>query len=233
MALIFGLTADDLFRRKRTVQQVYDANYHFGIFPAIFISPPAISFGNVKKDSTKQLLFSITNSSDSTLQVDSLYSGTKYFDVIHILANKIVKKGDTVRVSIRFTPDTIRQFIDTLFVANNSQRSPVKVPLSGNGSLTRVEQLGREIPTVFTLSQNYPNPSNPTTTISYAISTRSHVTLSVFNTLGQKVAELLNAEKEAGSYDVTFDAIGLASGVYLYRMQAGSFVQTRKLVVVK
>jgi len=83
------------------------------------------------------------------------------------------------------------------------------------------------------LQQNYPNPMNPSTTISYALPTRSYVTLSIFNTLGQKVVELVNGEKDAGAYNVTFDASGLASGVYLYRIQAGSFVQTKKLVVVK
>ncbi len=88
-------------------------------------------------------------------------------------------------------------------------------------------------PGTFSLGQNFPNPFNPSTTISYAIPTRSHVTLSVYNTLGQKVAELVNGEKEAGTYKVTFDASGLASGVYLYRMETGSFVQTKKLVVVK
>jgi Secretion system C-terminal sorting domain len=89
------------------------------------------------------------------------------------------------------------------------------------------------VPIAFALEQNFPNPFNPSTTINYSIPTHSHVTLSVFNTLGQRVSELVNGEKEAGFFDVTFDASGLASGVYLYRMQAGSFVQTRKLVVVK
>lgn len=93
--------------------------------------------------------------------------------------------------------------------------------------------LDAPVPSNYQLSQNYPNPFNPSTTISYAIPTRSIVTLSVFNTLGQKVAELVNSEKEAGSYEVTFDASGLASGVYLYRLQAGNFVQAKKLVVMK
>lgn len=88
-------------------------------------------------------------------------------------------------------------------------------------------------PVQFSVDQNFPNPSNPTTTISYTIPNRSHVTLSVFNTLGQKVAELVNSDKDAGAYSVTFDASGLASGVYLYRMEAGSFVLTKKLVVIK
>ena len=88
-------------------------------------------------------------------------------------------------------------------------------------------------PKSFALYQNYPNPSNPSTTISYTIPSRSYVTISVFNTLGQKVAELVNGDKAAGTYAVRFDAAGLASGVYLYRIQAGSFVQTKKLVIMK
>jgi hypothetical protein len=99
--------------------------------------------------------------------------------------------------------------------------------------LTGVHDLSSGIPSKFELAQNYPNPFNPTTRINYAIPTRSHVTLSVFNTLGQRVTELVNGEKDAGSYNVTFDAAGLASGVYFYRIQTESFVQTKKLVVVK
>jgi antibiotic biosynthesis monooxygenase (ABM) superfamily enzyme len=94
-------------------------------------------------------------------------------------------------------------------------------------------QVTIEAPRVFALSQNYPDPFNPTTTISYSLATRSRVTLSVFNILGQKVRELVNGEKEAGSYNLAFDASGLASGVYFYCIQAGSFVQAKKLVVVK
>ncbi len=90
-----------------------------------------------------------------------------------------------------------------------------------------------ESPKVFALNQNYPNPFNPTTTIRYSIPNPSHIALSVFNTLGQKVAELVDADKESGVYNVTFDASGFASGVYFYRMQAGSYVDTKKLILLK
>ncbi len=83
------------------------------------------------------------------------------------------------------------------------------------------------------LSQNYPNPFNPSTTIRYGLPARSHVTLTVYNTLGQQVAKLVNGEQEAGYHEVKFDGSKLASGVYLYRMQAGSYVETRKLLLVK
>jgi hypothetical protein len=75
--------------------------------------------------------------------------------------------------------------------------------------------------------------NNPTTTIRYALPQRSHVTLSVYNTLGQQVAMLVNENEDAGYHDVRFDASGLASGVYFYRIQAGSFVQTKRLVILK
>jgi len=83
------------------------------------------------------------------------------------------------------------------------------------------------------LEQNYPNPFNPSTTIRYALPQRSHVRLAVFNTIGQQVATLVNEEVEAGYHEVTFDASGLASGVYFYRLQARDFVQTRKLCLIR
>jgi hypothetical protein len=84
----------------------------------------------------------------------------------------------------------------------------------------------------FELYQNYPNPFNPSTTIRYGLPNRSHVTLTVFNTLGQQVAILQNAEQDAGYHEVHFDGVGLSSGVYIYRMQAGDFVRTMKLVLL-
>jgi len=89
------------------------------------------------------------------------------------------------------------------------------------------------MPGTFELMQNYPNPFNPTTTIRYAASRRSTVTLTVFNMLGQEVATLVHGEVEAGYHEVSFNANGLASGVYFYRLQAGAFTETRKLSLVR
>ncbi|RPH37609.1 T9SS C-terminal target domain-containing protein, partial [bacterium] len=85
-------------------------------------------------------------------------------------------------------------------------------------------------PMEFLLHHNFPNPFNPSTTIRYTIPHRSHVNLIVYNTLGQQVAELVNGEVEGGYHEVKFDAGSLASGVYFYRIQAGNFIQVRKLV---
>ncbi|MCZ6776197.1 MAG: 5'-nucleotidase C-terminal domain-containing protein, partial [Ignavibacteria bacterium] len=89
------------------------------------------------------------------------------------------------------------------------------------------------LPTVYELSQNYPNPFNPTTVIEYALPEESHVKLEVYSILGQRVATLVDETRSAGYYAERFDAIGLASGLYIYRMQAGNVVETRKLMLLK
>lgn len=89
------------------------------------------------------------------------------------------------------------------------------------------------IPPVFNMSQNYPNPFNPTTIIQYGLPTKSHVTLTIFNALGQQVATLVNGVQEVGYHEVKFDGSSMSSGMYFYRLQAGSFVQTRKLLLLR
>lgn len=89
------------------------------------------------------------------------------------------------------------------------------------------------VPSQTELLPNYPNPFNPTTKIRYGLPDKAHVTLAVFNTLGQQIAMLVDGEKEAGYHEVSFDATSLASGVYYYRIRAGEFVQTKKLLLLK
>jgi hypothetical protein len=105
-------------------------------------------------------------------------------------------------------------------------------PLSGL-IVSAGQHSARSAPKEFTLEQNYPNPFNPATTIRYAVPHRSRVTLMVYNTLGQQVAELVNNEVDAGSHTVQFDGSNLASGVYYYRLQTGAFVETKKLLLVR
>ncbi len=96
-------------------------------------------------------------------------------------------------------------------------------------ALQAVSQKPRE----FSLQQNYPNPFNPSTTIGFAIPQEAHVTLEVFNLLGERVANLLDEQKPAGYYSATFNAQGMASGLYIYRLKAGDFTQSRKLSLVR
>jgi hypothetical protein len=91
----------------------------------------------------------------------------------------------------------------------------------------------RSTPCRFSLEQNYPNPFNPSTTIRYGLPGRSPVDLAVFNTLGQLVAQLVNEEVNAGYHEVKFEASNQSSGVYFYRLQAGTYVDTKKLLLVR
>lgn len=95
------------------------------------------------------------------------------------------------------------------------------------------EGMNANLPKSYALHQNFPNPFNPTTRISYALPKSGKVTLTVYNMLGQKVAELVNQHQEAGQYIVTWDASLLPSGVYFYQIQSGLFSQTRKMLLMK
>ncbi len=103
----------------------------------------------------------------------------------------------------------------------------------GTVSLLGANEGNAKVVAQYSLAQNYPNPFNPTTNIEFRIANFGFVSLKVFDLLGREVATLVNQEMQPGSYDRVFDGSGLASGVYLYRLQAGSFVQTRKLLLLR
>ncbi len=90
-----------------------------------------------------------------------------------------------------------------------------------------------EVPLHFALRQNYPNPFNPSTVIGFHLPASGFVTLKIYNVLGEEVATLVNEERIAGSYEVTWDATGFASGVYFYRLSGGNFTETKKLVLMQ
>ena len=96
-----------------------------------------------------------------------------------------------------------------------------------------VERVGDELPKEFALGQNYPNPFNPVTTITFDLPKSSYVTLTVYNLMGQEVATLVSADQPAGRYTTTWDATGFASGVYVYRLQAGAYSEARSLLLLK
>jgi hypothetical protein len=99
--------------------------------------------------------------------------------------------------------------------------------------ITDVEKTNETIPNEYALTQNFPNPFNPTTQINYSIPKSSFVSLKVFNELGQEIATLYSGEQVAGNYTVTFDASKLSSGVYFYRFQANDFLSVKKMILIK
>ncbi len=122
---------------------------------------------------------------------------------------------------------------------NMSKVGTYQFTINDNDSLiiysmtTGIPQQSSLIPAHYALLQNYPNPFNPSTMISYDLPKRSYVKLTIYDMLGREVTTLVSEEKAAGSYKVKFDATSLSSGVYLYRIQAGNFVNTKKLILLK
>jgi hypothetical protein len=90
-----------------------------------------------------------------------------------------------------------------------------------------------DVPSEFRLEPNFPNPFNPSTTISYDLPKSSSVSLKIFNTLGQLVATLVDERKELGYYAVQWNASNVPSGIYFYRLQAGEFLETKKMVLLR
>ena len=160
------------------------------------------------------------------------------------LTNKVknlpnIPPGGTVSNSSAFT----LSYIDSLFQLHNCFNFKVEVMSGGwvywKDSLlviippSGVEEENDNIPTEFILSQNYPNPLNPSTRIKYSIPKLSQVSLKIFNTLGEELEILVNEEIPVGTYEVNWNAANLPSGVYFYQLKAGEFVQTRKMILLK
>ncbi len=100
-------------------------------------------------------------------------------------------------------------------------------------NLTNVDEVESSFPVQYSLNQNFPNPFNPETCIQYFLTSHQHVTLKVYNILGNEVMTLVDEQKQAGTYTVTFDASQLSNGTYFYQLQAGEFIDTKKFVLLK
>ena len=108
-----------------------------------------------------------------------------------------------------------------------------QVDFDGHTSYSDIVEVKFDIPVEFILHQNYPNPFNPSTKITFALPVEEFVTLKVFDMLGKEVASLINEKKPAGTYETNFNATGLASGVYIYKLSAGSYTSTMKMTILR
>lgn len=136
---------------------------------------------------------------------------------------------------VRPTSMTLDKKTGKMYVSEHAGRVVV-LDLSGalvkSGSSTHSEQSGN-IPEEFALEQNYPNPFNPSTSIEYRVGSSEYVTLKVYDLTGREVATLVNEYKPAGKYEINFDASQFSSGVYVYRLTAGEYTSTKKLMLLK
>jgi hypothetical protein len=128
-------------------------------------------------------------------------------------------------------PDSSAHSGDTLYLFTKKGVS-IHDTLTIQGITLYVPPTGG-VPSAYALYQNYPNPFNPSTTIKFELPRTAYVTLGVYDILGRQVSVLVNERRNAGIHEVKFDGSGLSSGVYFCRIEAGSFVQTRKLLLLR
>ena len=131
------------------------------------------------------------------------------------------------------TEQTVYTYSDKLDQPGSFSYRLKQLDFDGTFTYSNVIFIDAVKPDKYELSQNYPNPFNPSTTIKFALPELSQVTLTIFSTLGEKVAEVLNTTLEAGYHRVEFDASNLPSGIYLYKIHAGNFIETKKMMLIK
>lgn len=167
-------------------------------------------------------------------------------DVIHIVYEAVVENinPDINAIPLRLDDGTGTQNVSNI-VTGPDQFVPFFKDSDTNGEhgvwnryilaqpVSNEDEPFATAPATFELSQNYPNPFNPATTINYTLPNASDVQLTVYNMLGQQVASLVNERMPAGSHSVRWDAQQASSGVYLYKLTAGNFIQTRKMILLK
>ncbi len=196
--------------------------------------PDSLNFGNLTEGDSLVKMLRIINNSNQNLEINGFFNRDSSFKVITSFPVYIRPLGvDTIEV--QFNPQQPKIYSDELHLRwdTDSQRIACVIKLSGIGDSNTV-YVNNDIPKFkFELNQNYPNPFNPTTKIKYTISEREFVSLKVYDVLGNKITTLVNEEKPAGKYEINFNGENLSSGIYFYKLHAGNFIQTNKMILVK
>ncbi|MEJ2103517.1 MAG: aryl-sulfate sulfotransferase [Ignavibacteriaceae bacterium] len=209
--------------------------FKFSWKSAYFVTEPdSIFFLNVQIGTGDTADFIVTNNSDSTLLINEVYSSDSVFSIVDDLPVQIPAYSKKV-LTLKFEPFFEGETEGWLYLVSNryteliAQTIYLKATTDSVFTYVNNQNIVKE----FELSQNFPNPFNPTTTIRYSIPESGIVTLKIYNLLGEELTTLVNDYKNAGSYQVRFDAKNLSSGIYYYQIESGNFIQVRKMVLVR
>lgn len=189
-----------------------------------------LQFDSTHVDSISSKSFWIFNPYDSLMTIDSIKFTSSDFILTDSFPNEL-NPLDSIELHISFHPLTAGIFLTGLDVYDNYAKHTINLLATGYGITNLENVINQRLK--FELSQNYPNPFNPSTTISWQSPVGSWQTLKVYDVLGNEVATLVNEYRNAGGYEVNFDANRLASGVYYYQLKAGNFIQTKKMIYLK
>ncbi len=237
--IYFGSGDDSFYCLSKTGNKIWQ----FNAGSAVYSTPALSADGSIYFGSMNGNFYSLSSNGN---QKWVLRTGNPIIAPTLITNSNLVMIGDTLgKLYVLKIPDDSlltklnkRGFSSSASIINesyewgtfkgNNQRTGYR-----NSTITDVENKTQSIPRQFSLKQNYPNPFNPATTINYSVPKSSLVIIKVYDILGREVETLLNETKRAGNYSLEFNAGKLSSGVYFYRMQAGSFAAVKKLILMK
>ena len=213
-------------------------NYRAFKFPwrtNLFVtSPDSIFFESVSVGDSAIISVDLINNSADPVEITGYYNINEDYVVENPVPFTLPAFG-SVSLNIKFIPSKDGYFKDYLHIRSDTETSRIAqvLILAGRTDTIFSDVKKAELIYNYVLEQNYPNPFNPGTTIRYSIPTQSNVRLRVYNSIGENIADLINANQNAGSYEVEFDGSELSSGIYFYRLQVGSFVEIKKMILLR
>ena len=199
--------------------------------PEISASPFQYKFDTLAVNDTASLILSLFNYGTGNLNISSISSSIPQFSITGFPS--VIPQNEFAYARIKFRPDQFSQtFTSSLSIQSND--TTIYVNLTGySNSTIGVTTISTEIPVNYSLSQNYPNPFNPATNLEFGISNLEFVSLKIYDNLGKEIATLVNGNLKPGLYKFNFDASGLTSGIYFYKLETDNFSATRKMLLVK
>jgi hypothetical protein len=206
--------------------------------PVLMLAQSSLNIGSVRLGQYKDTTVTISNTGNDTLKITAITSTNSAFSARPTVKN--VPPGGIFVDTIRYAPIVIGTANGNLLITSNDATTPDTMAVTGIGTpVSAIDDALSQIPEEYSLDQNYPNPFNPSTTIRFGLPVRSSVQLTIYNTLGQLVASLVNSQHNAGWHQVRWEAT-ISSGLYIYRLEAVSvdepdrrFVEAKKMIVIR
>ncbi len=195
------------------------------IIPNVLLDQDTLDFGKTEIGKSKLLNFIIFNDGNSQLLINKIELYSDCFSVSP--ENTVINIGDSSEFSIIFEPDEPGIYNGDIVIQHNGLNLNTLLPIKATALDTTL------IPSLYSISQNYPNPFNEGTQINYALREPGWVKLSLFDVLGNNTSVLINELKTVGYHTYDFNSRALASGVYIYRIQVGNFIETKKMLLIK
>ena len=200
--------------------------------PKTSVAPSNAVYDTLAKNDTSSYYISIFNSGEGNATINNVASSNGVFTVESFPAS--IAQNSFGYARVKFKPNANNQtFTSVITISTSDTVKTVNLTGYSNSQTAGIVSLSSQVPDKFALSQNFPNPFNPTTKINFAVPYRSFVTLKVFDMNGREVSSLVNNTLQAGTYQYDFDGASLTSGTYFYKLETSDFTSTKKLILIK